>query len=269
MNIAIIAGSGDFPIYIAKQNINAFVLCIDEHSNSKNFVNISSNVSLLDPDSWISTLKKNKITHVVMAGKINRPKIIKENLKKNAAEFIKKINYLGDNDALNLIQFFFNSNGFEILPVSSILKNCFFPKGFHSENKISSAFYDYIIRSAEIGINLLDVISQFDVGQSVIVCSKLVYAIEAQEGTDAMIDRVGTLDVKPKQPLDFGPVLIKIPKKKQNFNLDLPVIGLNTIKKCIKFGFSSIVVSSSGTLIIDLKSTISFVKKNNFCIYSI
>ena len=72
MKLAIIAGSGYFPIQIAKENPDAFVLCIEDHSTQSSFKNNSEIVSLTDPLSWISILKKNKITHLVLAGKINR-----------------------------------------------------------------------------------------------------------------------------------------------------------------------------------------------------
>ena len=72
MKIAIIAGQGDFPIQIAKVNPDAFVLCIEDHSSTRTFKNNSELISLNDPLSWIAVLKKNKITHLVMAGKINR-----------------------------------------------------------------------------------------------------------------------------------------------------------------------------------------------------
>ena len=78
MKIAIIAGRGDFPIQIAKENPDAFVLCIKDHSSTSTFKNNSEVISLNDPLSWISVLKKNKITHLVMVGKINR--ISNENL---------------------------------------------------------------------------------------------------------------------------------------------------------------------------------------------
>ena len=41
MKVAIIAGSGDFPIQIAKENPNAFVLCIEHHSAPNTFKNNS------------------------------------------------------------------------------------------------------------------------------------------------------------------------------------------------------------------------------------
>ena len=182
---------------------------------------------------------------------------------------MKKINHLGDNSALNLIENFFNDHGFEILPIYSIIKDCFFSKGFYLEDQISLDLKDFVKESATTGIDLLNAISKFDVGQSVIVSSKLVYAIEGQEGTDSMIDRVGHIYVQNNSHSDFGPVLIKIPKKNQKINLDLPVIGLDTVKKCTELGFSALVVCSKGTLIVDLEKVILHIKDNNFCIYAI
>jgi DUF1009 family protein len=51
--------------------------------------------------------------------------------------------------------------------------------------------------------------------------------------------------------------------------MDLPVIGLDTIKKCNELGFSSIVLSSKGSLVADINNVKSYLKKNKFCIYAI
>ena len=72
MKIARRAGRGDWPIQIAKENPDAFVLCIEDQSATRGLKNNSEVISLNDPLSWISVLEKNKITHLVMAGKINR-----------------------------------------------------------------------------------------------------------------------------------------------------------------------------------------------------
>ena len=268
MNIAIIAGSGNFPIQIATQNKEAFVLCVKDYSCPSLFINKSETVSLYEPLDWLAVLKENNITHVVMAGKINRPSKINLSNKK-ANELINQISNVGDNSALNYIQDFFNNNGFQILPVNSILKDCFFSRGFFNEELFSRGFKDFVLANANFGVDLLNTISKFDVGQSVVVLNKLVYAIEGLEGTNSMIDRVGNLYKKTQNTNDYGPVLVKIPKLGQNNNLDLPVIGLETIEKCNKLGFSSIVVSSNGTLIVELKKVINYIKKINFCIYAI
>ena len=267
MQLCIIAGSGNLPLQLAKENKDAFVLCINEHSYSKSFENKSASVSLLNPDSWIDVLKSNNITHIIMVGKINRPKVVNKNLSKNGETLINKINFLGDNLALNLIEEFFKNYGFHILPLSSFLKDCWLPKGFFPEKNLIPSFQQYIIDSAEFGINLLNTISKFDVGQFVVVSFKLVYAIEGQEGTDRMIDRAGTLSNKNKIITNPGPVLIKIPKIDQNINLDPPVVGFETVRKCIENNFSSLVISSNGTIIFELNKIMNLINKKNFVIY--
>jgi len=269
MKIGIIAGSGHFPLFIAKQNKNAFVLCIENHSNSQNFKNKSKNVSLLNPDMWIEILKSENITHIVLAGKINRPKITNEELNENAKALISKISILGDNSAVNIIEKFFKKFGFKILPIESVVNNCFFSKGFHLETNISFKLKEYIKKSTNLGVNLLNVLSKYDIGQSAVVSADLVYAIEGPEGTDSMIDRAGLLSFNNLNLHDYGPVLIKIPKENQNRDIDLPVIGIETVKKCLKLGFSSIVVSSDGTLILDYNEVIKYIKQKQFCIYAI
>ena len=269
MIVAIIAGSGDFPIQIAKENPNAFVLCVEYHSTPKTFKNKSEIISLKDPLSWISVLKKNKITHLVMAGKINRFSIANLSFKQSTHELIKKTFALGDNNALNLVENFFNENGFEVIPVTSILKECFFTKGFYEEECFSTKLKDFVIQNAKFGTNFLNKMSEFDVGQSVVVSDSIVYAVEAMEGTDEMIIRAGELYHNHFQNNNFGPVLIKIPKLNQNFNMDLPVIGLETIKKCNELGFSSIVLCSKGTLIADIEIVKNYLKNNKFCIYAV
>ena len=269
MKIGIIAGFGDFPKQIAKENLNAFVLCVEHHSFPSSFQNHSETVSLMDPSSWITVLKKNKITHLVMAGKINRISTKTIPHDKKTHNLIDKISNLGDNAALIMVQTFFNENGFEILPIKSILKDCFFNKGFYKEEFFSTKLKDFVIENSKFGVNLLNTISSFDVGQSAVVNHRLVYAIEALEGTDAMLVRAGNLYKDYLNNNNFGPVLVKIPKLNQNFNMDLPVIGLNTIKKCKELGFSSVVVSSTGTLISEIQIVKNYLKKQKFCIFAI
>ena len=82
-----------------------------------------------------------------------------------------------------------------------------------------------------------------------------------------MIDRAGTLSNKNKIITNPGPVLIKIPKIDQNINLDPPVIGFETVRKCIENNFSSLVISSNGTVIFELKKIMNLINKKNFVIY--
>jgi len=269
MKIGLIAGDGDLPKYIAKENPNAFVMCVEGFSDPTSFSNQSETVSLFNPEIWVKTLKTYKITHIVFAGKINRPNIFKENNSIIARELINKISTVGDNEALNLIEVFFKKNGFEIIPISSVLKNCFFSKGFYGKNFLNPFFSEYIQKSTKFGIHLLNSISKFDVGQSLVISNNLVYAVEAMEGTDSMLERVKKLTFNNENAFNNPPILIKIPKKGQNKKIDLPVVGFNTVKKCVDARIGSIVVSSKGTVIVDLKKINTYIAKTNFSIFSV
>ena len=157
----------------------------------------------------------------------------------------------------------------DLAHLEALLKDSFFTKGFYKEELFSTKMKNFVIQNARFGTNFLNKMSEFDVGQSVVVSDTIVYAIEALEGTDAMIIRAGELYNNYFQNNEFGPVLVKIPKLHQNFNMDLPVIGLETIKKCNELGFSSIVLSSKGTLITEIDIVKNYLKKNKFCIFAI
>ena len=268
MKIGLIAGEGDLPKYIAQENPNVFVMCVEGFSKPSSFLNKSETVSLFNPEIWIKTLNKYKVTHIVFAGKIYRPNIFKETKSIVASQLINKISTVGDNEALNIIEVFFKNNGFKIIPISSVLKNCFFSKGFYGKI-LNPIFLEYIQKSAKFGICLLNNISKFDVGQSLVVSNNLVYAVEAMEGTDSMLERVKKLTLNNENAFNNPPILIKIPKKGQNKKIDLPVVGFNTVKKCVDARIGSIVVSSRGTIIVDLKKINAFIAKTNFSIFSV
>ena len=89
MKIAIIAGSGDFPIKLQKKT-QMLLFCVLKIIHFQVHLKIILKLSLKDPLSWISVLKKNKITHLVMAGKINRISNEKFHDNKFSHNLIKK-----------------------------------------------------------------------------------------------------------------------------------------------------------------------------------
>ena len=249
MKIALVAGSGNFPTYIAKENPDIFVMCVEGFSDSNKFKNNSRTVSLLNPQLWLETLKGNKVTHLVFAGKFKRPQTLDSPQNNNDDGMIKDILSKGDNNALLLIENFFETNGFKILPINSVFKDCFFARGFYGDKFSEFNFKKYVLKSGNYGIDLLNTISKFDVGQSLVLSGNLIYAVEGLEGTNLLLKRVKKLIINNDSM--YGPVLVKIPKIGQSRKMDLPVIGLDTIKECIKTGISSVVISSQGTIVID------------------
>ncbi len=129
--------------------------------------------------------------------------------------------------------------------------------------KINNADISSIIK----GVNIIKSLSKFDIGQSVVINNGYVLAIEGPEGTDETIKRSSYLLKKYK--LKNKSILIKFPKANQDLRVDLPTIGLDTIKNCIKANIKGIAVKRSQNIILDKDKIKNLTKKNNFFIISL
>ncbi len=100
------------------------------------------------------------------------------------------------------------------------------------------------------GFAVLAAMSPFDVGQAAIVARRRVLAIEAAEGTDAMLERVITLRGAGRIALPRGVgVLVKAPKARQDRRFDLPSIGPDTIARAAAAGLAGIAVIAGATIV--------------------
>ena len=95
-------------------------------------------------------------------------------------------------------------------------------------------------------------IGRLDVGQGAVVCEGLVLAVEAQEGTDAMLERCAGLPetLRGSSQARRG-VLAKRPKPIQEHRVDLPAIGVATVVGAAKAGLAGIVGEAGKTLVMD------------------
>ena len=89
--------------------------------------------------------------------------------------------------------------------------------------------------SIEKGISYFNKLNNLDHIQAVIVKDNAILAIEDRQGTKKMLSKLN----KKSQG-----ILIKLPKKKQDLRMDLPTIGLQTLKDCKKYGLKGIVLRS-------------------------
>jgi DUF1009 family protein len=95
-------------------------------------------------------------------------------------------------------------------------------------------------------------IGRLDVGQGAVVCEGLVLAVEAQEGTDAMLSRCADLPVALRGASDHPRgVLAKRPKPIQEHRVDLPTIGVATVHGAARAGLAGIVGEAGRMLVMD------------------
>ena len=123
-------------------------------------------------------------------------------------------------------------------------------------------------KNIEYGLGVARSVAGFDIGQTVVVAAQACVAVEAMEGTDAAIERAGSLmrsldgddstlqngDKDQSQgatTLERRLTVVKVAKPKQDMRFDVPVIGIRTIETMIAAGASCLSVEAGRTLLFD------------------
>jgi DUF1009 family protein len=94
------------------------------------------------------------------------------------------------------------------------------------------------------GYRIADAVAALDIGQTVVVKDKAVVAVEAMEGTDAVIRRAGEI-------AGGGTRIVKVAKPKQDMRFDVPVVGVATVDAMTAAGATAISIDAGKTLVVD------------------
>jgi DUF1009 family protein len=109
------------------------------------------------------------------------------------------------------------------------------------------------------GYGIADAIAGLDIGQTIAVKSAAVVAVEAMEGTDALIARAGSLAGR-------GVRIVKVAKPSQDMRFDVPVVGVSTIEAMKAAGADALSVDAGKTLMIDGDAIIKAADAAGICI---
>ena len=96
----------------------------------------------------------------------------------------------------------------------------------------------------DFGYRMADAIAGLDIGQTIAVKDKAVVAVEAMEGTDAVIARAGQLAGR-------GVRVVKVAKPNQDMRFDVPVVGVATIQAMCAAGATALSIDAGKTLVLD------------------
>ena len=116
----------------------------------------------------------------------------------------------------------------------------------------------YVDEVAEACEYFLKKTNPFDHIQAIIVRGNLIFK-ETSKGTKNLIKKINKIKVKRG-------VLIKYPKKKQDMRVDLPTIGLDTLKDCKKAGLKGVILKNKQNIFLEKKKCINFANKNKIFI---
>ena len=263
-NIGIIAGGGKLPLIIGesliKKNFNVVFFVIEEFYNIKNYKNFNTKtINLNSFNKIIQSLKSNNIKNIIMAGNIIRPSLTDLSFDYQTFKLAKKLllNKTGDNNLLVSIKKIFNESGFIFLNWREYCSELFENNDYLTKKKPTRMAN----KNLDKALSIFKIYGELDIGQSVIIQNQIVIGLEAAEGTDNLIIRCKNL----KKSGDKG-ILVKFSKYKQSNILDVPTIGLQTIKLLKENDYEGIYLEKNDCLIIDKKITIDFANKNNIFI---
>lgn len=259
--LAIVCGGGHYPLEIAKccQSANVdFVLVFVRGSTdeSLSWPAVSRETfDVCELNKLLHFLKDNSVDSLIFAGHIKRPNLFSLALDKTAQEWIKKIGtkvLSGDDGLLRAIADLFALEGISVID----------PKQYTETLKVHDNVLTVTRPSqhdmADVfkGIGILNSLSSYDIGQSIIIENGVVIGIECVEGTDALINRCRSI----KKTKNDG-VLVKMSKIDQDHRFDLPTIGMNTIEACHLAGVRGIAIEKKNSIFLDRKDAISCADK--------
>ncbi|XDZ64733.1 LpxI family protein [Alphaproteobacteria bacterium LSUCC0684] len=243
--LGIIAAAGTLPKLVAEAALargqEVFVIALRGVADADYSAFRHEEIRVGAFDTILKALKKEGCRQVIMTGKFVRPGLASVIPDLRSSRLVMKLLASGDNAALEMIRDEFAKEGMEVIDIKTILSDVMAGEGLIAGAEPDDA----ALNSIRTGQQVLAALGPFDVGQAVVVQGSRVLAIEAAEGTDAMLDRCAAL-VDP----DLGPaVLVKMRKPDQDGRLDPPVIGATTLMRAADAGISIIAVERGGVLI--------------------
>jgi len=259
LRLGLIAGAGDLPVQVLRaaeqSDIPVFAVALRNIADPAR-LNSAKVFRIAEFGKVTRYFHKNDVSHICLAGLVKRPDFsnLKPDLK--AVRFLPgaiKAAQSGDDALLRYIIKIFEDDGFEIVAPQEICKDQLLPEGLVTESRITNDHKDDVKKACEIASK----IGELDIGQGAIVCRGVILGVEAQEGTDALLERIAELPVAIRGTAKKrAGILAKLVKPGQDMRVDLPTLGPKTIENADKAGLAGIVAEAGKTFILDRETVI-------------
>jgi len=190
-----------------------------------------------------AALKARNCVDVVMIGPVKRPSLLALRPDAEGTKLLARVGraaFAGDDGLLAAIIKILGEDGFRVVGAHDILSDVLGPEGLLTATAPDAA----AMADVQRGFAVLAALGAADVGQACVVQQGIVLAVEAVEGTDAMLARVAKL-ARPGP----GGVLVKIAKPGQDRRADVPALGAATVGNAAAAGLRGIAFEAGGTIL--------------------
>ncbi len=274
-NLGLIAGGGRLPLLVARGMMDAGnrVVCVglrDQYDlQLPQFCHEFRTAGLLRIGKWCRILRKANVTEAVMVGRVaksrmhDRWRLFRQIPDWRAAVlWYRHLRHDRRNAAvLRAVAEELDRNGITLIDSTMYIPEQLATEGVMTRTQPSAAQRADI----DFGWPLLTQTVELDIGQSIAVRERDVVAVEAVEGTDAMMDRAGELCAKTKG----GWVLMKTAKRDHDMRADVPTIGLGTIERAARLGCGCIALGAGRVIIIDKPAVLAAADEKRIAIIGV
>jgi DUF1009 family protein len=265
MNFGLIAGNGKFPFLVIegarKAGASLSVVAIREETD-KHIEAVAEKlvwVGVGQLGKMISFFKRENVTKVIMAGQVKHVQIFSGALPD--LRMLKMLYNLKQRNTDSLIGAIADELAKENI---ELIDSTYFIQNYLAEEDVLTGRKpDETERgNIEYGLGIAGEIARLDLGQTIVVRAKACVAIEAMEGTDAVIKRAGEL-AKGKL------TVVKVAKPAQDMRFDVPVVGVTTVDAMIQAGATCLCLTARRTLMFDKSEMISLANQNKISIVAV
>jgi UDP-2,3-diacylglucosamine hydrolase len=263
MRYGLIAGNGRFPVLAleaARQaGIEVVVIAIKEEA-SPEIEPLAARcywISLGALSKLIEICKRENITQVMMCGQVKHTKIFSSIVPDwRLLKLLASLETKNTEGLIGGIARVLADEGIELADSTLLLKDLLAPEGVLTKRKPSNEE----TRDLDYGRKIAAALAGLDLGQSVAIAERACLAVEAMEGTDAMLRRAASLaEGKPLR-------LVKASQRRKHLLFDVPVIGPQTVAVMRDTGTTALAIDAGRTLLIDREELLAGANREQIAI---
>ncbi len=248
MRYGLIAGNGRFPILALEEarklGHEVVVIAIEQEAwpDVEALAARCHWISIGQLGKLIDLLKKESLTEVVMAGQVKHTQLF-SSIKPDwrLAKLLMSMQHRNTDALIGGVAGELAKEGIRLADSTALLKPLLAGEGPLTRRKLSKDE----LRDTGYGRRVADALSGFDIGQSVAICDGACVAVEAMEGTDAMLRRAaGLVNGRALR-------LVKASRRRKHLLFDVPVAGPGTVEVMLETGTTALAVDAGRTLLLD------------------
>ena len=263
-SIALIAGQSRYPLLIAqaiqRAGITIKLIAFEDETSGELIDLIPKHDRVLikvgQLGHMLKAIKRFDCGYAIMAGQITPKRLFKglhPDLK--AAQILFSLKRRNAETIFGAI-----ASEIEKIGVSLLDARCFLDDQLASSGSITGGKFAISDEYLSHGIQIAKECARLDIGQGCVVRRGTVLAVEAFEGTDAMIKRAG--EFKTEEAL-----FVKTVKRAQDYRFDVPCFGLTTLQSMISAGIKAAALERDRVIIIDKENVISEARASGISLW--